>query len=71
MAGCLIAAKAAAHFNSAGSLNHPVQQDQIGDILTRHDKRFVAVGRAPDIIAFILEAVLQQFRQCGIVFNEQ
>ena len=72
MSRALIAAQAAAHFDAAGALDHPVEHHQIGRFLGGKQHGFVAVGGDDDAIALGAKAELKQFsskEQRQIVFK--
>ncbi len=69
--GRLVAAQAAADLDAAGSLDHPVEDDEVGHFLGGEHQGFVAVGGGADAVALVGEPVLEQFRKGGVVFDEK
>ena len=69
--GFLVAAQAATDLDPAGPFDHPVENDEIGDIFGGEQQRFIAIGGRADLIAFIGKAVLEQFGEGGIVLYQE
>src|SRR3546814_1816083 len=53
------------------SFQHPVEQHDVGYILLRHQQCFFAVCRMGDLEIFPLEMPDEQFRQRGIILDQQ
>ncbi len=67
----LVAAQAAAHLDAADTLDHPVEDDEVGRFFLRHDHGFLAIGGDAHIITLVLEPEFEQFGKGGIVFDQQ
>jgi hypothetical protein len=66
-----VAAQAAADLDAGEVLYHPVEQHDVRYALLRHDERFLAIRRVGDIEAFLAEMPGDEFRQRGVVLDQQ
>ena len=64
-------AQAAAHFQPRYSLDHPVEQDQVGRRLARQKHRFLAVAGLHDAIARLAEMPFEQLGDRRIILDDE
>ena len=71
MRGILVPSQAAADFDPAGTFDHPVQDNQVRHVFRCEKQGFIAIRRRADVVAFIGEAIFEQFGEGRIVLYQQ
>src|SRR3546814_6860830 len=66
-----VAAQAAAHLDPRQALDHPVEQDDVGDALLDQHQRLLAVGGLAHRIAFAREMPDDQFGDRLVILDQQ
>ena len=65
------AAQAAADFDPADALDHPVEEDDVGPHFIGQHQRFLAVAGAGHLVTCALEMIGEQIGERAVVFDQQ